>query len=115
MLRCSGAKRLAKRIAAPESRATRMAPLRRSDRLAGFVSGKSAQLLGHRLAHLLRQLSRRGDQQRDGVGIVLGLRQQIRGDVVEHSPLVATTSTSVGPASMSMAQSPLTRRLAAVT
>ena len=95
-----------------------MAPFSASDRFAGFVSGKSRELLGYRLAHLLRQLSRRGHQQRDGVGIVLGLREQVGGDVFGISacgPPKATTSNSVGPASMSMAQSALTSRLAAVT
>ena len=56
-----------------------------------------------------------GDQDRLRGGVVLGLRQQIGGDPVGIAGLSATTSTSDGPAIMSMPTVPNTCRLAAAT
>ena len=56
----------------------------------------------------------RGDEDRQGLGIVLRLRDQVGGNL-GGAPRSLVTTISVGPASMSMAQSNATSRLAAVT
>ena len=56
-----------------------------------------------------------GDQDRLRVGVVLGLRQQIGGDPAGVAGWSAMTSTSEGPAIMSMPTLPNTSRLAAAT
>ena len=98
MLKCSGATRLAKRIAA-SSDARNQNGARRAQRLPRRIRLRQfAQLLRRlpsRTAFAKRARCRH--QQRNGVGIVLGLRQHIRGDVARRSPPVARISTSVGP------------------
>ncbi len=56
-----------------------------------------------------------GDEDGEGFGIVLGLRDEAEEAMSAALPFSLVTTISVGPASMSMAQSKATRRLAAVT
>ena len=91
-----------------------IAPFSASDRFAGFVSGKSASCPATDLRTSSASFRDVVTSSAMASGSCSACANRSAA-MYSAFPLAATTSNSVGPASMSMAQSPLTSRLAAVT
>jgi hypothetical protein len=84
----------------------------------GFGARQGGQLALHGLGDAVAHPGVRGQEDHLRVRAVFRLRQQVGGDKVRVAPLSAITSTSDGPAGMSMAAPSrrwLTWRLASVT